>query len=93
MPLDRNHIDPIEERGGGVLFCMIRPPGIVIRCSLTPSALLAIGDDKRDSPRQAFNAHRDQIEAVASAKYDRGEIEPDGGIALRVTDFAMEATS
>jgi hypothetical protein len=91
MPLDRNHIDPIEERGGGILFGMIRPAGIVMPCSLTPDALSAIDGDW-DSPRRAFMVHRDQIEAVASAKYDRGQIDADGGITLTATDFAIEAT-
>ncbi len=92
MPLDRNHIDPIEERSGGVIFAMIRPTGIVIPCSLTPDALLVIANGDWDSPCGAFIAHRDRIEAVASEKYDRGQIDPDGGITLRAPDFAIEAT-
>ncbi len=93
MPLDRNHIDPIEEDDGGIVFGMIRPPGVVIPCSLPPDALSAVANGDRDRPQRAFIAHRDQIEAVASEKYDRGQIDADGGITLRVTDFATEATS
>jgi Protein of unknown function (DUF1488) len=90
MPLDRNHIDPIEERAGGVRFAMIRPNGIVIHCSLTREALAAIAGDGCDSPCRAFVAQRDRIEAAASAKYDNGHVDADGGITLRATDVAIE---
>jgi hypothetical protein len=90
MPLDRNHIDPIEEHRGGILFAMIRPTGFVIPCSLTRGALSAVAGGGWESPSRAFIAHRETIEAAASAKYDRGRVEPDGGIALRAIDFAGE---
>ena len=93
MPLDRNDIDPIEERGAGVLFAMIKPTGTVIPCSLTPEALSAIAGDDWASPCRAFDAYRDTIEAAASAKYDRGNVDADGGITLQETDFAGEVAT
>ena len=66
---------------------MIRPNGIVMPCSLTPDALSAIAGDDLESPHWAFIVHRDRIEAVASAKYDRRQIDPDGDITLGSTEF------
>jgi|SRR4051794_38305610 hypothetical protein len=56
-----------------------------IRCGVSELALEAFDpkfERSKDGRLVAFNKHRDHIESVASAKYDRGEIERDGRTIL-----------
>jgi len=45
-------------------------------------------DGDRLRPDDAFLTHREEIEAFASRKYARGQLEPDGSILIRTGDFA-----
>ena len=56
-----------------------------IRCGVSELALEAFEpkfERSKEGRLVAFNKHRAHIESVASAKYDRGEIEPDGRTIL-----------
>ena len=64
-----------------------------IRCGVSELAL-EVFDPKfqrtKQSRLQAFNKFRKEIESVASGKYDRGELEPDGrAVLVTATDIKI----
>ena len=65
-----------------------------VRCGISRLALEALEPDlplTRDGRIQAFNQHRPSIDRLASVKFDRGDLEPDGRTVLvRATDLAFE---
>ena len=56
-----------------------------VRCGISRLALEALEPELPSSKEgriQAFNEHRARINRAASAKFDRGELEPDGRTVL-----------
>jgi Fic family protein len=66
------------EAGDNRVFCLISREALEDHFS----------DGDRLKPDDAFLAHREEIEAFASRKYARGQLEPDGSILIRTGDFA-----
>jgi len=59
-----------------------------VRCVVSREALEDhFSDGDRLRPDAAFRAHRAEIEAFASLKYARGQLEPDGSILIRTRDL------
>jgi Protein of unknown function (DUF1488) len=62
-----------------------------IRCGISRLALEALEPElppTKDGRMQAFQQHRRRIERAASAKFDRGQLEPDGStILVRAADL------
>ncbi len=60
-----------------------------VRCLISREALEDhFSDGGRLRPDAAFRTHRAEIEAFASRKYARGQLEPDGSILIRTADLA-----
>jgi transcriptional regulator with XRE-family HTH domain len=60
-----------------------------VRCQISREALadhFSNGDRLR--PRDAFEKHRDEIEALARRKYLSGQLESDRSVLLRTTEIA-----
>jgi transcriptional regulator with XRE-family HTH domain len=60
-----------------------------VRCQISREALddhFSEGDRLR--PKEAFEKHRDEIEALARRKYLRGQLEPDQSVAIRTAEVA-----
>jgi Protein of unknown function (DUF1488) len=56
-----------------------------VRCGISRLALEVLEPElppTKQSRMQAFAQHRIRIERVASAKFDRGQLEPDGSTVL-----------
>ncbi len=66
------------EAGDKRIFCLISREALDDHFS----------DRDRLKPNEAFLAHREEIEAFASRKFARGQLEPDGSILIRTGDFA-----
>ena len=62
-----------------------------VRCAISRLALEALEPDlpqTRGGRMQTFQQHRRRIERAASAKFDRGQLEPDGStILVRAADL------
>jgi len=62
-----------------------------IRCGISRLALEVLEPElppTKEGRMQAFQKHRRRIERAASAKFDRGQLEPDGStILVRATDL------
>ena len=62
-----------------------------VRCVISREALDDhFSDGDRLRPDAAFRARRADIEALASRKYARGQLEPDGSIIIRTEDIRTE---
>ena len=85
MPLERGVGAPIEMPGNAVLFSM-NDGSKLVPCTITAEALHRAGAGAFASSLRAFAALRRTIEAAASAKYDAGAIDPDGGVTLGPED-------
>jgi Fic family protein len=60
-----------------------------VRCIISREALDDhFSDGDRLKPDAAFQAHRAEIEAIASRKYARGQLEPDESVLIRTGDLA-----
>jgi hypothetical protein len=63
-----------------------------VRCGVTRLALEVLEPELPPTKQgriQTFNQHRARIDRVASAKFDRGQLEPDGRTVLvRAADLA-----
>src|SRR5262249_50685269 len=56
-----------------------------VRCGISRLALEVLQPDlppTKEARMQAFQQHRRRIERAASAKFDRGQLEPDGSTVL-----------
>jgi hypothetical protein len=56
-----------------------------VRCGISRLALEVLEPElppTKEGRMQAFQQHRRRIERAASAKFDRGELEPDGSTVL-----------
>ncbi len=89
MPLERGIGDPIEEIRGGVIFPMTDGRRLV-PCTVLSDALAEIAGGTIEVPRYTFVIYRHKIEMAASAKYDRGETDGDGGVTLAAGDFLSD---
>jgi hypothetical protein len=62
-----------------------------VRCGISRLALEVLEPElppTKEGRIQAFQRHRRRIERVASAKFDRGQLEPDGStVLLRAADL------
>jgi hypothetical protein len=91
MPLTRLNDEAFAEQLEGVSFDMMTDKGTTVQCFVSHAALT----DKARASRQggmleAFNEYRSEIEDVASAKYDAGNIEIDGRITVSSHDLNPE---
>jgi hypothetical protein len=72
-------INFLAERGGEKITCRLSlealHPQVGLRDSDTGAVLLA------------FNEARDVAEEIAIHKYESGDLEPDGSVLVRATDF------
>ena len=65
-----------------------------IRCIISREALDDhFSDGGRLRPDAAFLAHRADIETLASRKYSRGQLEPDGWIIIRTADLMQRQST
>jgi hypothetical protein len=66
-----------------------------VRCAVSFEALLLLDPDAAQGPRswgrRAFDAHREHIEGLASAKYDKREAEKDGTILVKSQNLSLIA--
>jgi hypothetical protein len=61
-----------------------------VRCGISRLALEVLEPElpqTKEGRMQAFQKHRRRIERAASAKFDRGELEPDGTVFLGTADL------
>ena len=61
-----------------------------VRCGISRLALEVLEPElpqTKEGRMQAFQKHRRRIERAASAKFDRGELEPDGTVSLGTADL------
>jgi len=61
-----------------------------IRCGISRLALELLEPElppTKEGRIEAFKQHRRRIERAASAKFDRGELEPDGTVSLGTADL------
>jgi Protein of unknown function (DUF1488) len=91
MPLTRLNDEAFAEQLEGVSFEMITDKGTIVQCFVSHAALT---DKARASGQggmlEAFHAYRSEVEDVASAKYDAGNIEIDGRVTVSSHDLNPE---
>jgi Protein of unknown function (DUF1488) len=73
MPLERMHDEAIDPQLEGVYFGMVDGTKTV-RCLVLYEALMDRGklSDDQDGRLQTFHQNREEIERIASEKYDAG---------------------
>jgi transcriptional regulator with XRE-family HTH domain len=60
-----------------------------VRCRISREALDDhFSDGDRLRPKEAFEKHRDDIEALVRRKYLRGQLEPDGSVLIQTSEIA-----
>jgi transcriptional regulator with XRE-family HTH domain len=60
-----------------------------VRCRISREALDDhFSDSDRLRPKEAFEKHRDDIEALVRRKYLRGQLEPDGSVLIQTSEIA-----
>jgi transcriptional regulator with XRE-family HTH domain len=60
-----------------------------VRCRISREALDDhFSDGDRLRPKEAFEKHRDDIEALVRRKYLRGQLEPDGSVLIHTSEIA-----
>jgi transcriptional regulator with XRE-family HTH domain len=60
-----------------------------VRCRISREALDDhFSDGDRLRPKEAFEKHRDDIEALVRRKYLRGQLEPDGAVLIQTSEIA-----
>jgi hypothetical protein len=85
MPLERGIGEPVETIGRGVLFAM-QDGARVVPCTATAGLLKVLLGADPALPVRAYREMREEIEAIASAKYDARALDHDGGITLEFRD-------
>jgi Protein of unknown function (DUF1488) len=74
-----------------VYFFMLDRQQRRIRCAVTLEALETFDPqvDRRVGTAKCFEANRDRIEQMASAKFDIGNTEADGTVMIRAADARL----
>lgn len=90
MPLRTDSRSPSVRTARGIVFAMndgkARQPCLVTREALQDMRTKYHADALETSEEDVFRARRAEIEAIASAKFDRGEISDDGVVEVRAAD-------
>jgi hypothetical protein len=91
MPLTRLNDEAFDEQLEGISFGMMTDKGTTVQCFVSYAALT----DKARATGQggmleAFHEYRSEIEDIASAKYDAGNIEIDGRVTVSSHDLNPE---
>jgi hypothetical protein len=86
MPLKRAKVAILGAGLDGIRFLM-RDGQKEVPCRVSLEALNYRGLATRMDEAAVFEAYRDEIEQLASDKYDRGHIGFDGGVYLTSSDF------
>lgn len=88
MSPERAISEPVEQPDGSVRFA-VEHRSELIRCRVTAEALWHLTGGRYRLPLQAFGALQSQLERVASAKYDTGLLDHDGGVSIDFADIAV----
>jgi hypothetical protein len=76
---------------GGIVHFYMDDGDRRVRCGISRLALEVLEPElspTKEGRMQAFQQHRRRIERAASAKFDRGQLEPDGStILVRAADL------
>lgn len=86
MPLERSKDQYTGPGLEGVRF-MMRDGTKEVRCRVSLEALADRGNATGLNAAGVFESCRDEIEQVASAKYDRGQLDYAGGVYLTSVEF------
>jgi hypothetical protein len=91
MPLTRLNDEAFADQLEGVCFGMMTDKGTTVQCFVSHATLT---DKARASGQgamlEAFHKYRSEVEVIASAKYDAGNIEIDGRITVSSHDLNPE---
>jgi Protein of unknown function (DUF1488) len=91
MPLTRLNDEAFAEELEGVSFGMMTDKGATVPCFVYHEALT---DKARTAGQggmlEAFHEYRSEIEDIASAKYDAGNIEIDGRVVVTSPELNPE---
>jgi hypothetical protein len=91
MPLTRLNDEAFADQVEGVCFGMMTDKGATVQCFVSHATLT---DKARPSGQgamlEAFHKYRSEVEDIASAKYDSGNIEIDGRITVSSHDLNPE---
>jgi len=85
MPLTATFDPGHNHHPSEIVYFYMRDRDRRIRCGITEFALEVFDPEferSKEGRLAAFNKHRAHIESIASAKYDRGEVERDGRAIL-----------
>ena len=92
MPLAKTGIEFLGTGLRGIRFLM-RDGAKDVPCCVNLAALHQRGTATGLDEAGVFAVYRDEIEQAASAKYDRGQISPDGRVYVTTDEFpAREST-
>ena len=86
MPLERAKIEFLGTGLHGIGFLM-RDGTKEVPCRVSLEALSGRGDVTGLNEAGVFEVYRDEIERAASAKYDCGQISPDGRVYVTSDEF------
>jgi hypothetical protein len=88
MPLTRLNDEAFADQLEGVSFGMMTDKGTTVQCFVSHATLT---DKARASGQgamlEAFHKYRSEVEDIASAKYDAGNIEIDGRVTVSSHDI------
>jgi Protein of unknown function (DUF1488) len=91
MPLTRLNDEAFADQLEGVCFGMMTDKGATVQCFVSHATLT---DKARPSGQggmlEAFHKYRNEVEEIASAKYDAGNIEIDGRVTVSSHDLHPE---
>ena len=91
MPLTRLNDEAFAEQLEGVSFDMMADKGTTVQCFVSHAALT---DKARASRKGAmletFHKYRSEVEDIARAKYDAGNVEIDGRVTVSSHDLNPE---
>jgi hypothetical protein len=91
MPLTRLNDQAFADQLEGVSFGIMTDGGTTVQCFVSHAALT---DKARASGQrgflEAFHKYRSEVEDIASAKYDAGNIEIDGRVTVSSHDLDPE---